>query len=317
MTVFFFIYRLCNNDVSEVVAQAASCLKPKDFKRTLNIVRSVLNHGDLSPSKKRTLSSPAKSPSKSLTSSQRSSPSKTPTRKRNISFASPTAADEDSGPKSELCPLYIRSMCDESCIWLANDDDEYSASPNHVAAEAIIHGPIKRKTAGRTALPESPTKKRKLASPSKESTRTSPRLPFPSVSVSSSPSRNPGAMRDDFDGHIASETEAEEGLFSPTSPSKPGPSTPRSKRDSSRHQSSYQATVDENAMEVDTKSPYAQPLGEPLRSRRFRPVFLDHKQWFGRDPRVEREWELAEAHKQSMIGLYGHPFEKYRPSEHT
>ncbi|KAH9936350.1 uncharacterized protein B0H18DRAFT_973503 [Fomitopsis serialis] len=31
------------------------------------------------------------------------------------------------------------------------------------------------------------------------------------------------------------------------------------------------------------------------RSRRFRPVFLDQKQWFQRDPRAEREWRMVEA----------------------
>ena len=36
-------FRLCNNDISDIVAQTASCLKRKDFIKTLNIVQSVLN----------------------------------------------------------------------------------------------------------------------------------------------------------------------------------------------------------------------------------------------------------------------------------
>jgi hypothetical protein len=60
---------------------------------------------------------------------------------------------------------------------------------------------------------------------------------------------------------------------------------------------SSQGHVDEIAMDLD-------PLTELEASdegvvavhqrRRFRPVFLDHKQWYQRDPRLDREWKRVE-----------------------
>jgi hypothetical protein len=61
--------------------------------------------------------------------------------------------------------------------------------------------------------------------------------------------------------------------------------------------------------DIDSRS---EPAQVDLRPRRFRPIFLDQKQWFCQDPHLEREWERAEAHKTEMTRLYGHPLESYR-----
>lgn len=45
--------------------------------------------------------------------------------------------------------------------------------------------------------------------------------------------------------------------------------------------------------------------------RRFRPIFLDQKQWFCRDEQAEDVWKEAETHSNQMTALYGHPFESY------
>jgi hypothetical protein len=42
-------------------------------------------------------------------------------------------------------------------------------------------------------------------------------------------------------------------------------------------------------------------------SRRFRPVFLDQRQWSSRDPGLEIIWKEAEALKKEMIKFHGHP----------
>ncbi|KAF4577244.1 hypothetical protein EYR36_005231 [Pleurotus pulmonarius] len=73
--------------------------------------------------------------------------------------------------------------------------------------------------------------------------------------------------------------------------------------------------VDGSAMDVDEgadSSSSRSDDGDFLVLRRFRPVFLDHKQWYKRDPRLTRIWRTAEEHKESMEKLYGHPFEQYR-----
>ena len=46
-------------------------------------------------------------------------------------------------------------------------------------------------------------------------------------------------------------------------------------------------------------------------SRRFRPVYLDCKQWNARDPRLARIWKKAEMHKQALIKQCGHPLDRY------
>ena len=46
-------------------------------------------------------------------------------------------------------------------------------------------------------------------------------------------------------------------------------------------------------------------------SRRFRPVYLDCRQWNARDPRLTRIWKKAEMHKQALIKQCGHPLERY------
>jgi hypothetical protein len=47
-------------------------------------------------------------------------------------------------------------------------------------------------------------------------------------------------------------------------------------------------------------------------TRRFRPVYLDCKQWNARDPRLARIWKKAEMHKQALIKQCGHPLNRYR-----
>jgi hypothetical protein len=82
-----------------------------------------------------------------------------------------------------------------------------------------------------------------------------------------------------------------------TTPSKPGPSNSPTKRPELRH-SRQSPVIDatptvkdhgEVAMNVDSPS-QSDGDDETLQPRRFRPVFLDHKQWYRRDPRLEHEY---------------------------
>ncbi|KIK95364.1 hypothetical protein PAXRUDRAFT_389020 [Paxillus rubicundulus Ve08.2h10] len=70
-------------------------------------------------------------------------------------------------------------------------------------------------------------------------------------------------------------------------------------------------------MEVDQQlSPsHSQAQLSPTRPaprRRFRPVFFEQQQWCARDPKVERMWTNAAMHRDKMIEIHGHPFERYR-----
>ena len=155
-----------------------------------------------------------------------------------------------------------------------------------------------------TAAPESPTKRRKL-------TAQRPKEVLPSTSNTSSPIRDPlDAMSRDFEGRVGSISDAEMEVVdqSPINASpKVGPSTL-----SPGKKFPVQVSADDDAMEVDLPQPEKSIAGE-LRPKCFRRVFLDQQQWLSRDSSLVREWQRAEAHKRSMMALYGHPFENYRP----
>ena len=65
------------------------------------------------------------------------------------------------------------------------------------------------------------------------------------------------------------------------------------------------------AMDVDEPSESERTPSPPPQQRRFRPVFLDRKQWTARDPRVVKEWPAMVAHVKSMVDLYSHPFAQH------
>ena len=69
-------------------------------------------------------------------------------------------------------------------------------------------------------------------------------------------------------------------------------------------------------MEVDkalgAPSSEDEELEEEPRPRRFRPVYLESKQWYSRDRRLARVWKAAEKYKRGMVELYGHPLDGLR-----
>ena len=95
-------------------------------------------------------------------------------------------------------------------------------------------------------------------------------------------------------------------------PSRPGPSTPR-RTPRSTSQNQTKITGHELAMEVDQASDRNRSASPPPQPRRFRPIFIDRKQWLSRDPRISRGWPAMMEHKKSMINLYGHPFATQMP----
>ncbi|KAL0953403.1 hypothetical protein HGRIS_004642 [Hohenbuehelia grisea] len=93
---------------------------------------------------------------------------------------------------------------------------------------------------------------------------------------------------------------------------------PHVSRSPSRYQQRQSSSHD--SMDVDAvvgtdeeEAPVEAHSQALLTSRRIRPVFLDHKQWYRRDPRLNRIWKEAVSHREEMVKLYDHPFEQYRP----
>jgi len=51
---------------------------------------------------------------------------------------------------------------------------------------------------------------------------------------------------------------------------------------------------------------------------RYRPVFLDHRQWYARDPRIEKEIAMGEELRRTFLEKFGQSIiDKYRPTTTT
>lgn len=153
------------------------------------------------------------------------------------------------------------------------------------------------------SLPETPTKKRRVDS-------------SPSKSASSSNDQGLLAFKAAMAGHTTPNKVATMDLRDPipaddlpTTPARPAP-----RRATYRSAARTNTVVREASMDIDMHSDTsASPSPSPPPRRRFRPTFLDKKQWMLRDPRVLREWPAIQDHAREMTELYGHPFAAYMP----
>jgi hypothetical protein len=92
----------------------------------------------------------------------------------------------------------------------------------------------------------------------------------------------------------------------PTTPrrNRAGPSTPK-RTPGSRTRG--KSTPRRNG-EGDTEDEFALPP-------RYRPVFLDHRQWYARDPRIEKEITMGQELRRSFMEKFGDSIiDKYRPA---
>jgi len=137
-------------------------------------------------------------------------------------------------------------------------------------------------------IPESPTKKRRIAvtSPPKKNLPTSPRQVSARLSVS-----HPDPI---------SESPTKKHRITVTTPP-PKMILRASPRQVSAQLSvshpSHTPTEEVSAAGLDDD----EPESDLPHRRRFRPVFLDHAQWYARDPRLDREWKNANAHSGPMV----------------
>ncbi|KAI6116546.1 hypothetical protein EDD16DRAFT_1482420 [Pisolithus croceorrhizus] len=174
-------------------------------------------------------------------------------------------------------------------------------------------------------MPETLTKRRRIESPTKPTS-----LPF---------------MRGETMSSVAGE-DASTAAFrmaltgpTPTRPSSPGnlpvlspsrtrssrtdaagpPSTPRRSRRLQTSNSNVPSPTRSFASATVVSTPFTSTCLPPvppltLPRKRFYPVFVDQQQWVVKDPKVERMWADAVAHRTHMVGLYRHPLENYRPT---
>jgi len=155
-------------------------------------------------------------------------------------------------------------------------------------------------------FPETPTKKRRIGDGPSSADRMRTR--------SSSPNKCTTASTTAFHTALKGSSPAKPPVAQ--QPPVAGPSTPRRPR--------YATASDVTATPVHaTSRPSTLPSSSPSRSqgqttparppptrRRFRPVFLEQRQWCARDPKVERMWAAAETLRDEMVELYGRPFQQ-------
>ncbi|KAG2352594.1 hypothetical protein BDR07DRAFT_1615638 [Suillus spraguei] len=158
-----------------------------------------------------------------------------------------------------------------------------------------------------TLLPETPTKRRRVESPSKLGASISP------TKRTMAPQRTTHSItpfEQAIRGNSTPRHEQQQLAFpiaisgGPHSPL-PGPSTPRRTRN-------YPSRLVEESAAMEVNQQRLEPAELPVR-KRFRPVFLDQQQWRSRDPKLAKIWDAAVEHRTQMMRLYAHPFEQYRP----
>lgn len=157
------------------------------------------------------------------------------------------------------------------------------------------------------SLPETPSKRRRVESPSKSGSSVSPtkRTMAPQRSTSST-----AAFELAMSGVSTPHHERQKSSFSIGSSRSPLPGlfTPRQTRTHSSR-----SAEEPDAMEVDEQQVENLEIVEPSVRKRFRPVFLDQQQWLSQDPKLSKIWDAAVEHRTQMMRLYTHPFEQYRP----
>ncbi|KAI6037505.1 hypothetical protein EDC04DRAFT_2702894 [Pisolithus marmoratus] len=172
-------------------------------------------------------------------------------------------------------------------------------------------------------VPETPTKKRRIESPSKPSLvplkRGQTTSPVAGKDISLA------AFRAALMGPTPVQSQPPSPKNSPLSRTRGSrndttelPSTPRR---------SHRLQASTSDIASPTRSPTAATVGltsstssrlPPAPSlthphKRFLPIFLDQQQWAAKDPKIVKMWGDAAAHRTHMTDLYGHPLEHYRP----
>ncbi|KIK41596.1 hypothetical protein CY34DRAFT_107261 [Suillus luteus UH-Slu-Lm8-n1] len=158
-----------------------------------------------------------------------------------------------------------------------------------------------------TLLPETPTKRRRIESPSKLGASVSPTKRTISLQrATPSITAFEQAMRGDLTPRLQQQKpDFSIATYNVSHSPLPGPSTPRRTRN-------HPSILAEESAEMEVDEQRAEPAEPPVR-KRFRPVFLDQQQWCSRDPKLAKIWDAAVEHRTRMMELYPHPFEQYRP----
>lgn len=304
--VFFWVFNLMGNALAEKTFCVDYNLKPIKFK---NILRGLDEHcgtvADLIRS-----AHPKIQASPSSTARASASPSKLP----------PAAPFQLPGlsPQKSKSPI-------KSAMKGKERERELMMSRATSQKRSVA---FSQSSFDHADLPETPTKRRRIASPTKSALS-----PF-----------KRGETKSSVPGEDDSTAAYRTALTGPTPahPPSPGnppvlppsrtrdsrtdtvelPSTPRrshrlqtsnsSTASPTRSSTSTSAAVLVSTLSTSTGFPPAPSLTQPR--KRFYPVFVDQQQWVAKDPKVERMWADAAAHRTHMIGLYGHPLEHCRPT---
>ncbi|EPQ50968.1 hypothetical protein GLOTRDRAFT_141133 [Gloeophyllum trabeum ATCC 11539] len=159
-------------------------------------------------------------------------------------------------------------------------------------------------------LPQTPSKRRRVAATPTSGSMTS--QDEASALSAPSPTKLPGLNLTGIQEDVSEQTT----LQQPTPvPPAVGSATPR--RSSRLSQPEPETPASEVVEDGPRSSDEEQDDREKglSRSRQFRCPFLDRRQWYRRDPKIEREWKMAEAFKQRMVDARGHPFARLRPAQ--
>ncbi|KAI6096690.1 hypothetical protein EDD17DRAFT_39040 [Pisolithus thermaeus] len=302
--IFFWVYNLMGNALAEKPFCEDYNLTPTKFK---NIVKGLDEHcGTVADIIQSTHpKTQAQSTARAAASATKSPPT--------VSFQLPGLSPQK--PKSPI----------KSAMKGKQRERELMMSRAASRKRAVAFSQPLNKPEDRGDMLEMPTKRRRIESPTK---------------LTSLPLRG-GETTSSVAGEDAGTATLPMALTgpTPTRPSSPGnlpvlspsrtrssrtdatgpPSTPRRSRRlhtsnsnvPSPTRSSASAAVASTSSTL-TCLPPVPPVTHPCKW--FYPVFVDQQQWVAKDPKVERMWADAVAHRTHMVDLYGHPLENYRPT---
>ncbi|KAG6839594.1 hypothetical protein C0991_001046 [Blastosporella zonata] len=328
--------RLNNSDVTRNNAQAASCLKMSDFNKALDTVKVAIETNRRTRSGKDTYDTLIQRYASTLDSRQFS---EWMAAVKNALIQTDERFGANNSDGLELkCAIFFWTFHAATGKDPATQQDfaaEHGVSANSlnkfIQKINTCCTFVKTRIKNDLKVQRSPTKASVTATPRRTPKRPARILPSRDSPTKRKAAELPAPLESDeeMDSLLVPETPSKKrksessikpALASPTKiifPPLPSSSritldyTPRAPAQSPRRSApdDEPMDVDDDVNAIPTRVKFEGEEEEeeeerPVR-RRFRPVYLDHKQWYAVDKRVKRMWKQAERYKTSMVELHG------------
>ncbi|KAG6816820.1 hypothetical protein H0H87_002663 [Tephrocybe sp. NHM501043] len=328
--------RLNNIDVTRLVAQTASCLKKSDFDKALDTIKAAIEPQRITRSGRDVYETLIQRYATSLDHRQLNG-WMTAVKNALIQTDERYSASYGKGPEVK-CAIFFWTV--NAATGKSPTTQQELAADHGISAKSLakiiqtINGcctTVKARIKNDIKVQRSPMKASVTSTTPTTTPRRSPKKPLRILPTRDSPTKRkaeapaPPESDEETDAPVPETSSKKRRAQSPALPSEttklifpPIASSSRVILDETHHRPSPQAprpADTEGQMDVDDENvprisrvmfdeTEEQEKEKPVR-RRFRPVYLDHRQWYAVDKRVKRIWKQAERYKDSMVELHG------------